>query len=58
MAGMQDISDDQLLLVLTILELLHKPSPPHQVRVAYHRANKQLEAYKSLPASQKPVTDS
>jgi hypothetical protein len=42
-------------MILTILDLLGHTSDPHQVRVAYHRAEKQLEYYRSQPESGQPV---
>ena len=42
-------------MILTILDLFGHTSHPHQVRMAYHRAEKQLEDYRSQPESRQPL---
>jgi hypothetical protein len=54
---MRDINDEQILLIMTIMELLDKPTQPHQIRIAYYNADQKLQHYKSLPASRKSVTE-
>jgi hypothetical protein len=50
------MKDDQLLLVMTIMELLGQPKGPHEIRIAHYNASKKLADYNKLPESKKPVT--
>jgi hypothetical protein len=48
------MKDDQLLFIMTIMELLGQPKDPHYIKIAHHNAKQKLEAYNRLPESEKP----
>jgi len=48
------VQDKDILLVMTICDLLEKPTSPHAVELAYQRAKSSLERWRQRMAQSNP----
>jgi hypothetical protein len=47
--AMSELTEREMLLILTVLKLLGNSNNPQQVRIAFRHAQLVLEAYNALP---------